>query len=146
VRLQYARHNISAAKAGETLICTAFRGNCTRGFANAEAKGVAVCLLPGTELVFEQNVRHRGRAADEETNTARHAPRDQHSVLVARKPSLRTGWLPDRHAAWEENHCACQILQGPDGRLQPSCDWRMEVTDEFASPLFAINVSAKGAR
>jgi hypothetical protein len=55
--------------------------------------------------------------------------------------------LPDRHAAWKEaTITAGQILQGLDGRLQPSCDWRMEVTDEFANPLFAINVSAQGAR
>ena len=59
----YSMHAIASrpAKAGETLISTAFRGSCTRGFASAEATGVAVCLLPGTELVFEQNVRHRGR-------------------------------------------------------------------------------------
>jgi ATP-dependent exoDNAse (exonuclease V) alpha subunit len=36
-------------------------GSCTRGFASAEETEVAVCLLPGTELVFEQNVRHHGR-------------------------------------------------------------------------------------
>ena len=47
--------------------------------------------------------------------------------------------LPDRHAAWKEaTITAGQILQGLDGKLQPSCDWRMEVTDEFANPLFVI--------
>ena len=52
--------------------------------------------------------------------------------------------LPDRHAAWKEaTITAGQILQGLDGKLQPSRDWRMEVTDEFANPLFVIKVSAK---
>jgi hypothetical protein len=52
--------------------------------------------------------------------------------------------LPDRHAAWKEaTITAGQILQGLDGQLGPNRDWRMEVTDEFANPLFVINVSAK---
>ena len=52
--------------------------------------------------------------------------------------------LPDRHAALKEATITTgQILQGLDGKLQPGRDWRMEVTDEFANPLFVINVSAK---
>jgi hypothetical protein len=52
--------------------------------------------------------------------------------------------LPDRHAAWKEaTITAGLILQGLDGKLQPGCDWRMEVTDEFANPLYVIRVSAK---
>jgi len=52
--------------------------------------------------------------------------------------------LPDRHAAWREaTITAGQLLQSLDGKLQPGCDWRMEVTDEFANPLYVINVSAK---
>ena len=60
----YSMHAIASrpAKAGETLVSTDFRGSCTRGFASsAEDTEVAVCLLPGTELVFEQNVRHHRR-------------------------------------------------------------------------------------
>ena len=59
----YSMHAIASrpAKVGETLISSDFRGSCTRGFASAEEAEVAVCLLPGTELVFEQNVRCRGR-------------------------------------------------------------------------------------
>ena len=59
----YSMHAIASrpAKAGETLVSTDFRGSGTRGFASAEETQVAVCLLPGTELVFEQNVRYRGR-------------------------------------------------------------------------------------
>jgi len=59
----YSMHAIASrpGKVGETLVSTDFRGSCTRGFASAEETEVAVCLLPGTELVFEQNVRHHGR-------------------------------------------------------------------------------------
>ena len=52
--------------------------------------------------------------------------------------------LPDRQAAWKEaTITAGQILQSLNGKLQPGCDWRMEVTDEFASLLYVISVSAK---
>ena len=52
--------------------------------------------------------------------------------------------LPDQHAAWKEaTITAGQLLQSLDGKLQPGRDWRMEVTDEFANPLYVINVSAK---
>ena len=59
----YSMHAIASrpAQAGETLVSTDFRGSCTRGFASAGETEVAVCLLPGTELVFEQNVIRRGR-------------------------------------------------------------------------------------
>jgi hypothetical protein len=59
----YSMHAIASrpAKVGETLVSTDFRGSSTRGFASAEETQVAVCLLPGTELVFEQNVTYRGR-------------------------------------------------------------------------------------
>jgi hypothetical protein len=37
---------------------TGFYGTSTRGFAAKDEPGVAVCLLPGTELAFDQPVRH----------------------------------------------------------------------------------------
>ena len=39
------------AKVGDKLTTHDF-GTCTRGFAAAEDLGVAVCVLPGTELAF----------------------------------------------------------------------------------------------
>lgn len=55
--------------------------------------------------------------------------------------------LPDQKAAWKEaTISAGQLLQSLDGKLQPGCDWRMEVTDELARPLFIISVSAKDPR
>ena len=59
----YSLHAIASrpAKVGETLISTNFRGASTLGFASPAEEGVAVCLLPGTELAFESNVRCRAR-------------------------------------------------------------------------------------
>ena len=39
------------AKVGDKLTTRDF-GTCTRGFAAAEDRNVAVCILPGTELAF----------------------------------------------------------------------------------------------
>ena len=56
--------------------------------------------------------------------------------------------LPDMHAAWREaTLTAGQIIQDLDGKLRPGGkDWRLEVTDEFANPLYVIHVSADRAR
>lgn len=59
----YSLHAVASrpAQLGETLVSTDFRGTSTRGFANPAEMDVAVCLLPGTELAFEKNVRYRGK-------------------------------------------------------------------------------------
>ena len=49
------------AKVGETLITTTFRGTSTRGFASESDPAVAVCLLPGTELAFAEEVKYDNR-------------------------------------------------------------------------------------
>jgi hypothetical protein len=58
----YSLHAIASrtARVGEELVSTRFRGSATLGFASPAENGVAVCLLPGTELAFEMNVRYRG--------------------------------------------------------------------------------------
>jgi hypothetical protein len=38
---------------------TKFRGTATRGFASASDRTVAVCMLPGTELAFADNVKYK---------------------------------------------------------------------------------------
>jgi hypothetical protein len=48
------------AKAGDKLVSTSFPNTPTRGFASADDHNVAVCLLPGTELSFEQEIRCEG--------------------------------------------------------------------------------------
>ena len=49
----YSLHSVSSrpAKVGDKLTTRDF-GTGTRGFAAAEDRGVAVCVLPGTELAF----------------------------------------------------------------------------------------------
>ena len=59
----YSLHAVATrpAQAGETLITTTFRGTSTKGFASENEPEVAVCLLPGTELAFADNVKYDGR-------------------------------------------------------------------------------------
>lgn len=44
-----------SANVGDKLITSNFRNSITRGFAAVDAPNVAVCLLPGTEIAFEQD-------------------------------------------------------------------------------------------
>jgi hypothetical protein len=46
------------AEVGDKLVSTRFGNSITRGFAAAGEPGVAVCLLPGTELAFENDVEY----------------------------------------------------------------------------------------
>jgi hypothetical protein len=46
-----------SAKVGDKLITSRFRNAITRGFADPSEPHVAVCLLPGTELAFDEEVR-----------------------------------------------------------------------------------------
>jgi hypothetical protein len=45
------------AKVGDKLVTTHFPHTVTRGFAALDDRNVAVCLLPGTELAFEDEVQ-----------------------------------------------------------------------------------------
>jgi hypothetical protein len=45
------------ARVGDRLISTGFGNTVSRGFASVDNRNVAVCLLPGTELAFEDDVR-----------------------------------------------------------------------------------------
>jgi hypothetical protein len=46
------------AKVGDKLISTKFNNSITRGFSAVGEPNVAVCLLPGTEVVFEMEVEY----------------------------------------------------------------------------------------
>ena len=54
----YSLHSIKSrsAKVGDKLTTRDF-GTGTRGFAASEDVGVAVCVLPGTELAFAHEVK-----------------------------------------------------------------------------------------
>jgi hypothetical protein len=55
----YSLHLVASrpAKAGERLVTTSFSSSVTRGFASVDDRNVAVCLLPGTELAFDEEVQ-----------------------------------------------------------------------------------------
>jgi hypothetical protein len=55
----YSLHLVASrpAKVGDKLVSTRFPQTITRGFAAIDDRNVAVCLLPGTELAFETEVR-----------------------------------------------------------------------------------------
>jgi hypothetical protein len=59
----YSLHAVTSrpAEVGEELVTTTFRGTSTRGFASEREMGVAVCLLPGTELAFAEEIRYDNR-------------------------------------------------------------------------------------
>jgi hypothetical protein len=46
------------AKIGDELVTTKFQNSMTRGFAPIGEPNVAVCLLPGTEVAFEKEVKY----------------------------------------------------------------------------------------
>ena len=54
----YSLHHVAtrAAKIEDQLVTTRFNNSITRGFAAVGKPNVAVCLLPGTEIAFDENV------------------------------------------------------------------------------------------
>ncbi len=52
----YSLHSVASrpARVGDKLLTTKFTGSITRGFSAIGEPNVAVCLLPGTEIVFEK--------------------------------------------------------------------------------------------
>ena len=54
----YSLHHVASrpAKVGDKLVTTRFVNTPTGGFSAVENTSVAVCLLPGTEIAFEQDV------------------------------------------------------------------------------------------
>jgi hypothetical protein len=58
----YSLHVVSSrpAQSAETIITSEFAGTKTRGFASPTDPTTAVCLRPGTEVVFEDNAYSNG--------------------------------------------------------------------------------------
>jgi hypothetical protein len=54
----YSLHHVATrpARIEDKLVATKFPNSITRGFAAVGEPNVAVCLLPGTEIAFDQNV------------------------------------------------------------------------------------------
>jgi hypothetical protein len=95
----YSLHAVQSrpAKIGEKLVSTSFRLTSTSGCAAPDNCEIAICLLPGTELAFDEEVRF------------------YHRWIWAKKTSFRVARfcqvdtrIPDRH------HDA---LEFPDGKV-----------------------------
>jgi hypothetical protein len=56
----YSLHLVASrpAKVGDKLVATDFARSITRGFSAVGEPEVAVCLLPGTEIAFEEEVQY----------------------------------------------------------------------------------------
>jgi len=54
----YSLHHVASrpAQIEDKLVTTKFRNSITRGFAAVGEPHIAVCLLPGTEIAFDENV------------------------------------------------------------------------------------------
>ncbi len=54
----YSLHHVASrsARAGDRLMSTKFAGSITRGFAAIGEPDMAVCLRPGTEIAFDNDV------------------------------------------------------------------------------------------
>jgi hypothetical protein len=101
----YSLHCVASrpAKVGDKLTTTSFAGTSTRGFAAVGEPNVAVCLLPGTEVVFDREAEYE------------HAFR---RLL----PGLRLGRLGHsvarfRQVNTEQSHAHHDALEFPDGRV-----------------------------
>ena len=55
----YSLHGVASrpAKVGDKLVTRQFWNTTTRGFSSVEESNVAVCLLPGTEIAFQDEVQ-----------------------------------------------------------------------------------------
>jgi len=93
----YSLHTVRnrLAKVGEKLVTHDF-GTGTRGFAAPEDCSVAVCVLPGTELAFEEPVKYQ---------TAFFFTATGHTVAIFRQ--INKGALHMNHDA----------LEFPDGKM-----------------------------
>ena len=82
----YSLHLVAnrPAKIEDKLVATKFKNSITRGFAAVGQPNVAVCLLPGTEIAFDENELIPGalRIPSEDLPMRHHEiPRDREIVL-----------------------------------------------------------------
>jgi hypothetical protein len=56
----YSMHSVASrpAKVGDKLVTIKFRGSMTRGFVAIDELTTAVCVRPGSELVFERDAEY----------------------------------------------------------------------------------------
>jgi len=85
------------ARIGDKLISTRFDNTITRGFAAVGEPNVAVCVLPGTEIAFEQEVEYR------------------HALLPNQKVAERLGRF--RKVNMEQAFVRHDALEFPNGKI-----------------------------
>jgi hypothetical protein len=85
------------AKVGDKLVTTKFKNSVTGGFAAVEEPTVVVCVLPGTEIAFEQEVEYR------------------HSLLPNQKVAERLARF--RQINMEKQNAHHDALEFPDGQV-----------------------------
>ena len=101
-----------AAKVGDQLVSTVFSNSITRGFAEVGNPQLAICLAPGTELVFDRDVecdhalgffptkKMGGKHGTFQTNQPRSPPRASRCARVpigAYRPSHEACGGPTRY-------------------------------------------------
>jgi hypothetical protein len=97
----YSLHAVKTrpAEIADKLVTAKFAKSTTRGFAAATAPDVAVCLRPGTELVFERNV--------------------QYDNFIDLLPRRRSNWNTARfrQVQLEDEFTHHDALEFPDGQI-----------------------------
>jgi hypothetical protein len=97
----YSLHLVKSrpAQTADKLVTTKFNNSTTRGFAAVGEADVAVCLRPGTELVFENTVEYDNILG----------------VLPNRKVAWKTAQF--RQIRLDEPHAHHDALEFPDGQI-----------------------------
>jgi hypothetical protein len=142
----YSLHYVAnrPARVGDKLITTKFRESITRGFAAVDEANVAVCLLPGTEIAFDQNVDcDRGFGL---------RPRRTIEAKVARFRQINTDWPNSHHDAlefpdgevvlltelWEGQHATVLQLPASPTRSEAEAQTRASVNEEWALSAWTV--------
>ena len=108
------------AKVGDKLISTRFDNSLTRGFAAVGEPNVAVCVLPGTEIAFEQEVEYRHALLPNQNIAERLARFRQ--INMEQRPCTTTRWnfptersfcSPGCAKASTRPCCSCRLLRAP---------------------------------
>jgi hypothetical protein len=97
----YSLHAVASrpAKVGDRLISTSFANALTRGFASVKERDVAVCLRPGSEVAFDEDVSY--------DNVLLFLPTRRIPHKVARFRQINTKFAATHHDA----------LEFPDGKV-----------------------------
>ncbi len=97
------------AKVGDKLVSTQFSGAITRGFAAVGEPGVVVCLLPGTELAFENEVEYDPALGSFLPNDSERSTTSSRTYITMRSnsPAGRSCYSRDCAKASARRCCSC---------------------------------------